>query len=514
MTDPLTLYRLFNRGRTIGTNRHVKCFNADHSITKQSYDQFVQDVLTLIGVLQYRGLKLKQRVATLATNSIRHLQLMWAVPLAGGVFHAINTRLSIDEISYILEDANDQILFIEPTFTELVIGLRQASPDLELIYLSDDVSEEFANIESLLQSGIPELEYIKEVTTNENDPAVLCYTSGTTGRPKGVSYSHRALTLHAMMEMMVDGYGIRNSDHVLLMVPFCHGAAWGVPYSAFMSGADISILSGPIRANHVADILKQQNITFTAAIPEVIAQVAQEIATRDVNLSGLRILMGGTAPSPETLSILQKAEITSMLCWGMTETLSAATMQKLPPGSKSLSTTQGIPLPLTELSLAENDDGSKELLVRGPCVIDRYYGHELSARQNGWFATGDMADIDADGTLYFHDRKKDLIKSGGEWISPAALETVVLQMDCIRECVIIGVPHPKWGERPLCVVLASELIEIEQIHQTIMDSGQFAKWQLPDEIIFLDELPRTSLGKLDRQALHLKFKNHYYPSSN
>ena len=514
MTDPLTLYRLFERGRTIGTGRYVRCFGSGRAVEEQSYDQFARDVVALATALRKRGLEPGQRVATLATNGIRHLQLMWAVPLAGGVFHAINTRLPIDEIAYILKDANDQILFIDSDLAGLLAGLRETYPDLDVIYLDEKASAERVGVEALLRSGRATPQAIQEVITDENAPAVLCYTSGTTGRPKGVSYSHRALTLHALTEAMADGYGISNSDNVLLLVPFCHGAGWGVPYSAIMCGADISVLAGPIRANQVLDILTHQKITFTGAIPEVIARIAPEIALREANLAGLRILMGGTGPHSETLTILRSAGITSMLCWGMTETLSAATMQHLLPEADMAPPTQGQPLPLTELSVTKGDEGSQELLVRGPCVVDAYHGHDVTARRDGWLATGDTANIEADGTLHLQDRKKDLIKSGGEWISPAALEAHISQIAGVEECVVVGVPHPKWGERPLCVAVASEAIEIERISEMLTSTGRFAKWQLPDDVVTLRALPRTVFGKLDRQALRLNFKSHFQPNLN
>ena len=505
MTDPLTLYRLFERGRTVGAGRLVRCFGADRAVEEQSYERFAQGVVTLASALQMRCLEPGQRVATLAANGIRHLQLMWAVPLAGGVFHAVNTRLSAEEIAYILEDADDRFLFHDSDHDGLAVRLSEARPDMEVLRLENADDGSLVEVERMFGLGAPVPESFEKVVTDENAPAVLCYTSGTTGRPKGVSYSHRALTLHALTETMVDGYGISNSDHVLLMVPFCHGAGWGVPYSAFMCGAEISVLAGPIRADHVAEILKQQDITFTGAVPEVIARIAPEIAASDADFSGLRVLMGGSASRSETLSILKSAGVASMLCWGMTETLSAATMQHLLPGDEDLQPTQGRPLPLTELSLAPREQGLQELLIRGPCVVEGYHMQRTSARRDGWFATGDTAHIEADGTLRLHERKKDLIKSGGEWISPSAQESVIARLPKVRECAVIGVPHPDWGERPLCVVAADEPVAKDDVHESLMSSGQFAKWQLPDDVVTLQKLPWTTLGKLDRQALRRMF---------
>ena len=509
MTDQLTLDRLFERGRRVGAGRRIACFAARGKVSEQNYEEFAQDVIALASILRARGLKPGQRVATLAANSIVHLQLIWAIILAGGVYHGINTRLSADEIAYIVQDAEDRIIFIDPDLDIMCEKIRKTCFDRDTIVLGDNAEADDVSLDALLRSVKPVPEAIGHVVTDENAPAILCYTSGTTGRPKGVSYSHRALTLHALSEAMVDGYGIGNSDHVLLLVPFCHGAGWGVPCSAFMCGADISIFSAPMSPDPVLGILQDEQISFTAAVPEVIARIAREIAVRKVSLNGLRILMGGTAPRTETLEQLRSAGVTSMLCWGMTETLSAATMQHLPPEIGAVPLSQGQPLPLTELSLSKGPEGAQELLVRGPCVVEAYHGQDSSARENGWFATGDTAKIDADGTLRLDGRKRDLIKSGGEWISPARLEEVILQIAGVRECAVIGVPHPKWGERPLCILAASEPVNFGQIVDELMSTGRFAKWQIVNDVVNLKELPHTAVGKLDRQALRLRFYNHF-----
>lgn len=507
MTDPLTLYRLFDRGRLVGRGRRIRCFGENGLAAEEDYEAFAAGVARFVQLLTNRGLRPGERIATLAANDISHLQMMWAAPLAGGVFHAINPRLSEDEIAYIIGDADDRFLFADPVHASLARSLREARPGIETFVFGPDCYDDLpcTGDETPFRSDMAF--EIPQLVEEETAPAVLCYTSGTTGRPKGVVYSHRALTLHAMTEAMVDGYRICNADHVLLLVPFCHGAGWGVPYSAFMCGADISLLAGPIRPARVADILTKENITFTGAVPEVIGQIAPEIEARNLTLPGLRILMGGTAPRPQLLSILHEARVRTMLCWGMTETLSAATMQHLLPEADLVAPTQGQPLPLTELKLGP--DGAGELFVRGPCVVETYYNQGTSARDEGWFATGDVASIDADGSLRLQDRKKDLIKSGGEWISPAALEKIVSGIPGIRECAVVGLPHPKWGERPLCVVASAEDVSLDVVADALKTTGRFAKWQMPDDVVTLDALPRTVLNKLDRQALRKAFRNRF-----
>ena len=254
-------------------------------------------------------------------------------------------------------------------------------------------------------------------------------------------------------------------------------------------------------------------ITFTAAVPEVFSGVAKCLrAGPPLDLGGVRILMGGAVVTPGTLAVLQKSGAACMHCWGMTETLSAATLHHLPAGAGSVDIHQGHPLPLTELALAGVDDApgrAGELLVRGPCVIDGYDGTSESARTDDWLPTGDIATVDSDGALRLQDRRKDLIKSGGEWISPASLEQVIAAVSGVRECAVVGVPHSRWGERPLCVLCTDTPVEVEKIREALLQSGRFAKWQLPDDFVILPELPRTPLHKLDRHKLRQDFRGHF-----
>lgn len=505
MTDQLTLYRLFERGRILGRGKFVKCFTSDHQLEEMPHEEFTDGIVQLSQALTRSGLKPGQKVATLASNHIVHLQMMWAVPLAGGVFHAVNPRLSPDEISYIVGHADDCLLILDSEHihaAEEILNKLDNPP--QCLVFDGEHAGGFAPLESLIQSGDGPALHIVPVIDDEQAPAVLCYTSGTTGKPKGVIYSHRSISLHVFTESMVDGYGIRQSDHVLLIVPFCHGAAWGVPYSALMCGSDISILEGPIRSERILDILAKQNVTFTAAVPEVFSRISDTLRATSrpwPDFTGLRFLMGGSAPTTLTLETLRATGAHCMHCWGMTETLSAATLQHLPADSSPLEIHQGHALPITELKLSSSEDGTQELLVRGPCVADEYLGQKESVREDGWFPTGDIADIDDNGILRIQDRKKDLIKSGGEWISPAALEKALETFPAISACAVVGVESEQWGERPICFYCPHEQTSPDQIHEFLSRTACFAKWQLPDDYIAVDHLPISKNGKLDRKQL-------------
>lgn len=504
MTDQLTLNKLFDRGRKLGRERFVSCYDQSGQTAQQSYTDFCDDIVELAHALVSHGMEKGDRVASLAGNSIEHLQLMWAVPLAGGVFHAINPKLTQGEIAYIFDASGDRFLFADINNAESALRLVE-TPNVRLFGLGAEAERQFGSASHGLDQRVTKNRSTPEFKGAETEAAVLCYTSGTTGRPKGVTYSHRALTLHAMTEAMVDGYGIGRSDTVLLMVPFCHGAAWGLPYSTLMCGAEIAIFSGSPKADAIAPLLKDRQVTFTAAVPEVMHPIATVLRAQNLQLPNLRVLMGGTAPSQETISNLHSAGVECLLCWGMTETLSAATMLHLPPSEKEPVIGQGQPLPLTEISLSDGTDSAPELLVRGPCVVETYFGSPKPARDKGWFPTGDTAEIDDDGSLRLQDRKKDLIKSGGEWISPAALEDEIARVPDVQQCAVIGVAHPKWGERPLCFIVASRPVTEVEVLDSLQASGRFAKWQLPDAVVLVETLPLTGVGKLDREVLREEY---------
>ena len=509
--DQLSINRAFERGLTIGNASVIRCFNQNGQVIEQSYEDFAKEVKQLILGLQKSGLKPGQLVGTVALNHLEHFQLMWAVPMAGGIFHPVNHHLSAEDVRYIINHAGDQFLCLDKSMLNKVTSILSDRASIK-IYCFDEVADHMSVSDLKKLGSFEKLDNLPRIA-DENATAVLCYTSGTSGRPKGVAYSHRALTLHMLTEAAVDGYGINRYDHVLLMVPFCHGAGWGVPYSAFMCGADISLLHGTLPRQEIIDILVNHRITFTGAVPEIISDISKGLIDNSYNLSELRILMGGSPTSPSTIHALQKAGITSLLCWGMTETLSAATIKRILPDSDA-KPGPGLPLPLTEFWLGEEFGNSRELLVRGPCVIEHYYGQDSSARVDGWFPTGDLATLSVEGSLHIHKRKKDLIKSGGEWISPMALEDEINKISSIKECVVVGIPDPKWGERPVLVTLTEQNITIADINSILSNTGFFEKWQLPDEMFNWESLPRTLKGKFDRHLIRLTIIESYLREKN
>lgn len=511
MPDALTLYSLFERGRMLGGGRRVRVFDSEGLASEVPFSEFAGGVARQARGLRAAGLRPGDRVATLARNDLEHFQMMWSAPLAGGVFHGINPRLSPDETAWIIRDAGSRFLFCDEEQARRIQPEVVNMNGLDLRTFGSERVRGFASAGELFGAAgsEPDPPPVERVVSDELSPAVLCYTSGTTGVPKGVYYTHRSLVLHSLMEAMTDGYGICSSDHVLLLVPFCHGACWGVPYSAVMCGADISLFRGSAGPARVLEVLRTRGVTFTAAIPEVVARIVSVFPEGGLSLEGLRILMGGTAPSAEMLSRLAGAGVRCRLCWGMTETLSAATMTDLPPGAEVSEIDQGVPLPLTELSLGDGAEGSRELLARGPCVTERYHGSDEEARTDGWFATGDLARLGSDGVLRLCGRKKDLIKSGGEWLSPGLLEAAIMEIPGVRECAVIGAYHSEWGERPVCVLSGEGVPTAEALREFLLARGGFAKWQLPDGVVRVPALPRTSGGKLDRRLLRERFGDYF-----
>jgi fatty-acyl-CoA synthase len=484
------------------------------------------------------GVKPGDRVATLAWNTHRHMELYFAVSGIGAVLHTVNPRLFPEQIAYIVNHAEGRVLFFDVTFTDLVAKLR---PDLaaveRLVAMTDEAhmpgqSSGCLCYETLVDAEDDTFEW---PVFDERTASSLCYTSGTTGNPKGVLYSHRSTILHSFVACSSDGLSLSSADSVLLVVPLFHVNAWGIPYAAAMCGAKV-VLPGPsLDGRSIFDLAVQEKCNFSLGVPTVWLGFFKYLEDNpDLDLSGIklrRVVIGGSAAPRAIIEKFRDAfDVFIIHAWGMSETSPLGTIGNLLPKHRdlpladqvSIQTKQGRAIYGVELRIAGEDgtplphDGSAagDLMVRGPWVASGYFkgegGTVLDAQ--GWFATGDVATIDPDGYVQVTDRSKDVIKSGGEWISSIDLENIAVAHPTVQEAAVIGLPHPKWQERPFLIVVRKP--GTDPSREEILDymSGRVAKWWLPDDVTFVDELPHTATGKLQKAKLRELFRNYALPA--
>lgn len=484
----------------------------------------------LRSVLASLGVRPGDRVATLAWNGHRHLELYFGVPGVGAVLHTVNVRLSTEQVVRIVEHAESDVVFADPDFVPLVDEVAARLPHIRRkIVLGQEAEDGWFSYDELLagqQSGSP------VEPCDEDEAAGLCYTSGTTGEPKGVLYSHRALALHTMAICLPDGFGLGEPDVILPAVPMFHANAWGLPYAAAMTGAGL-VLPGPRPSpKRLAELMESERVTFAAGVPTVWMGLLEELRARPRRLApGLRIHSGGAASPPGLIEAYRTELGVELIAgWGMTE-LTPVGMVTHPRGRMAnaepadlltVRTSQGTPLPFVEVRIVD-DEGSVlphdgvtpgELEVRGPWVTGGYFrslasgaSPEASSAEgpeefrDGWLRSGDVATIDGDGYTRLVDRTKDLIRSGGEWISSVQLEHVLMDLAVVAEAAVVAVPDDKWGERPwACVVLRPGMAgKKEELLAPLREA--FPKWWVPDEVVFMDAIPRTATGKFDKKAL-------------
>jgi fatty-acyl-CoA synthase len=493
----------------------------------------------LAAALQRRGMEPGTRVATLAWNTHRHLELYFAVSGAGGILHTVNPRLFAEQIRYIVNHAADDYLFFDLSFAPLVAELAPALPSVkafvalcapdELPALS--LPRPLLCYEDLLSAGNDGFDW---PSLHEDIASSLCYTSGTTGNPKGVLYSHRSTVLHCWAACAADGLGLGARDSVLLAVPMFHVNAWGIPYAAAMCGAKL-VLPGPdLSGERLFTLMKDEGCTLSLGVPTVWLGFFQhfeslpEPARQGLRLD--RVVIGGSA-APR--AIIEKFErllgAYVIQAWGMTETSPLATIGNLLPRHETLAlddrygvqTRQGRAIFGVEVAVFDAEGRrlpigapkAGELKVRGPWVVSAYYGNEPGSAldADGWFSTGDVAMIDADGFVQITDRSKDVIKSGGEWISSIDLENAAVGHPLVKEAAVIGVRHDKWQERPLLIVVPKEGATVSGTQILDFMKDRVARWWLPDDVVFVDELPHTATGKLLKTRLREQFAGHRLP---
>jgi len=471
---PLTIEMVLSRARRART-----VVTAD---TVLSWPEVVERACRLRAALEKLGVKPGDRVATFARNTHQHLELILGVPAAGAVIHPLNIRLHRDQLEYIVAEAEDAVLFGEtdaPRLTDRVVDLDDEYEDL-LAGVEPDTSP---------------------VAAAEDDALALCYTSGTTGDPKGVLFSHRSTVLHALGLLMVDSHAIARADVVMPVTGLFHVLGWGLPYAVALAGGDLVLPGHSNAPADLARLIATHKVTKAAAVPTVWNDFLPQFAEHD--LPTLReLLIGGAPVPPELIRRYAEHGIGVAQGWGMTEMSPSGTMAR----------TEGIgaAMPLVELRLV-SDTGAElpwdgeavgELQARGPHVASAYYKGEPFA--GGWLSTGDLATIDPDGTVQLVDRAKDLVKSGGEWISSAQLESAIAAHPSVREAAVIAVADERWGERPLALVAVTDDVSADAIREFLRD--RVAKWWVPERIEFVDAIPRTAVGKYDKRALRERYR--------
>jgi fatty-acyl-CoA synthase len=507
----LTLTGLLDRAERLHGARAVISRAADGEVHRTTYSDVIARSRRLASALADLGVGDGDRVATLLWNQPEHLELYFAVTGMGAVIHTLNPRLHPEELQFIVGDARDKVLVVDESLAALVDGL-----DVEdVVIVGRDYDQLLAGADPI---AWPEL--------SERQAATMCYTSGTTGRPKGVVSSHRALVLHSLAAALPDALGVGSNDTVLPVVPMFHANAWGLPFACAMTGADL-VLPGPrLDAVSVLDLLEVEQVTMTAGVPTVWMAVlaALDAEPKRWDLASLRrMVVGGSAVPPAMIDGFDRHGLQILQAWGMTELNPLGTACHLPRAladapaqtRTAFRARQGVPVPLVEMRACDeqgeeidwDDVAIGELQVRGPWVAAGYHGGAGadSFTDDGWFKTGDVVAIDARGCMRICDRSKDLIKSGGEWISSVDLENALMAHPAVAEAAVIAAPDERWGERPLAVVVcadgAAPSPDVLRAHL----EHDFAKWQLPERFEFIDAIPRTATGKWRKTALRELF---------
>jgi len=528
MQFPLTLRPLLERAATLFPKVEVVSSRPDNSIHRSSYGEVSRRARSLAAVLQTAGLQRGDRVASLMWNHHAHLEAYFGVPCAGGVLHTLNLRLHPDELAYIINHAQDRFLIVDDVLLHIFEDVKR-KVNFERVFVvpfsGKTVPAGLENYETLLAENrnspvFPDLD--------ENDAAAMCYTSGTTGKPKGVVYSHRAIALHSYSISLPDNFSLSRFDCILPAMSMFHANAWGLPHAAVMNGSKL-VLPGPnLQPEKLLDLLSAERVTLTGGVPTVwlsVIDILERQPDRWKLLAGLRVVVAGSAAPESLFRRFEKFGVRVIQPWGMTETTPIATVCTLKPGMEDwsedqkfeLRAKQGLASPFIEIRATADDgeipwDGKTpgELEIRGPFIAASYHNlpDELNRWTNdGWFRTGDVVTIDAEGYVKITDRTKDLIKSGGEWISSVDVENAIVAHPAVQEAAVIAAPHPKWQERPLAAVVLKEGCHVTSEELRSFLACKFAKWQLPDEFIFVASLPHTSTGKLLKSALRKQFQD-------
>lgn len=532
---PLLVHTILDHGALNHGEREMVTRGVEGPIRRTTLADVRSRALKVAKALDLEGVKLGDRIATMAWNSERHVEAWFGIMGNGAVCHTLNPRLFAEQLDYIVNHAEDDIIFVDLTFVPILEALKDKfSTVRKYIVLTD--SDHMPD--TSLPNAVAYEDWIGAVDDDyqwkrfdENTAAALCYTSGTTGNPKGVLYSHRSNVLHGMMVNQPDVFGLRSEDTVMAIVPMFHANAWALTFAVPASGAKL-IMPGPaMDGPSIYELLENEKVTATAAVPTVWLGLLQYLEQTGKKLPYLnRVVVGGAACPP---MMIRKFEIDYGVevihGWGMTEMSPVGTTGKMKNATSGLDREAQLKLKekqgrspyLVEMKTVDDEgkelprDGksSGHLLVKGPCVSSGYFKLEESALTgDGWFDTGDIANIDPLGFMQITDRDKDVIKSGGEWISSIEVENVAVGCPGVTEAAVIGLPHPKWSERPLLIIVKDQGVELDAGDVLAYLDGKIARWWMPDDVVFVDEIPHTATGKIQKMELRDKFSNFKFSS--
>jgi acyl-CoA synthetase (AMP-forming)/AMP-acid ligase II len=537
MQQPLLVSTLLTHAERHHGEQEIVSRRVEGDVHRTTYRELAQRARRLANALAARGIKQGDRIATLAWNGYRHMELYYAVSGSGSVLHTMNPRLHPDQVVWIADHAEDQILFFDLTFLPLIEAIAPRVATIKAFVAMTDrahmpATTKVDNLlcyEELIEAQSPHFDW---PTLDEDTASSLCYTSGTTGNPKGALYSHRSTLLHTYAAALPDALNCSANDVILPVVPMFHVNAWGLPYVACMVGAKL-VFPGPwLDGKSLYDLFESEGVTMSAGVPTVWQGLLTHVEANSLKFSTMRrTVIGGSACPPAMMrAFQQRYDVQVLHAWGMTEMSPVGTVCTLKPKHQRLDAEQrmavqakqgravfGVDMKIVGddgTELPHDGKASGELMVRGPWIIASYFkGEGGSPLKDGWFPTGDVSTIDADGYMQITDRSKDVIKSGGEWIGSIDLENIAMAHPAVAMAACIAARHPKWDERPLLVVTkkpGSEVTRDELLH---FYDGKIAKWWTPDDVVFVDSIPLGATGKMQKNKLRAMFKDYKLPTT-
>jgi fatty-acyl-CoA synthase len=538
---PLLMSNILDRGAKIAPNEEIVTMT-ETGVRRQTYKQTRDRAHQLAHALAAAGIKVGDRVGTFMWNGSRHLEAYHACAGMGAVLHTLNVRLGENDLDYIINHAEDQVIIVDADILPLLEKMKDRMPTVRQVIVATE--EGFEGWTTQLPNPIDYEDFIAGQPTNyewpqidENSPMGLCYTSGTTGNPKGVEYEHRSQYLHTMTQCLTDSMGLSGTDTVCGIVPMFHAMGWGIPWSALMLGCKQVMPHRFMDPARLIDLMASEQVTLSAGVPTIWQGVKAlyEADPSKYDLSSLsRLTCGGSSPPPSLIRwFWDELDVEMIQGWGMTETSPLATLSRRVMKRSQLSLSEdeqfenvakaGQLMPGIELDIFDEDfnrvphDGESvgEILVRGPWICSEYFNNPQPDKfHDGWLITGDVGKIDPEEYLIISDRSKDLVKSGGEWISSVDLENHIVGVPGVAQACVVAQPHPKWDERPVALIVVEPGKEVTQEQVLAHCESAFAKWQLPDEVLYIDAIPLTSTGKMDKKVVRadLGAKGYQLPS--